>query len=497
MASRSQITTRPTREETSGQPAERNHVDTSPAKKQKKKPYVRLITDKRREQNRRAQKIYRERLRKRLEDLEDQAATVSSTANTSALALITPAPSSGSDDALLGESTSQDGASLVVDSVVLADTGEAVEYSKPQIINLEDAFLAAGDLPISHSQLTAGLRFDVAPSPPTTEQPELINPHEDYGDIDLRPIWAMPPWKSNKPYVPRKSRPPPSLAVTPFNAHRNASSYPSSTTAAAVAAASTSLADPYINHLRLLGVGSLEASLTIAVHLNIPRSSYINDHPSHFPGCYVALNSDTLGPRSARYSFFQTHLTVTAQLAEHMNAVKEPLRPSPAQMMNPHPSYLDCIVFPYFRDQTVLASAQGILDHEQLILDILSGALICWGGVSDFASSRRARKRQMGDNVAWSTRSWEAKKWFLRKWSWLIGTEEEEEERGDVHGIWKGSRWWWNMRGDVDSDDEGDNHDDDTGEDDDGEDPAIAGNIQSTGRLEGDRRRFCVPRDGS
>ena len=39
-----------------------------------RKPYVRIVTDKRREQNRRAQKAYRERLKKKLEDLEEQAA---------------------------------------------------------------------------------------------------------------------------------------------------------------------------------------------------------------------------------------------------------------------------------------------------------------------------------------------------------------------------------------------------------------------------------------
>ena len=41
-----------------------------------KKPYVRIVTDKRREQNRRAQKAYRERLKKKLEVLEEQAAAL-------------------------------------------------------------------------------------------------------------------------------------------------------------------------------------------------------------------------------------------------------------------------------------------------------------------------------------------------------------------------------------------------------------------------------------
>jgi hypothetical protein len=486
MASTRQVITRSPAGVTTGQPAAitSNHNDTTSAST-RKKPYVRLITDKRREQNRRAQKIYRERLRKRLEDLEEQAAVTTSTTSTASTTVLnTPTSKSGSDDVLLGNSTSEDGDSLGTESVVSADN-VAVEYSQPRIINLDDAFLAAGDLPISQTQLTAGFRLNVAPSPPALEQPESIHTHDDYGDIDLRPIWVMPPRKGNKQYIPRKGRSAHSLVVTASNPQRLPGSYSSS-------AASRSLADPYANHLRLIGIGSLEASIAVGIHLNIERSAYINDHPSHFPGCYVALNSEALGPRSVGYSFFQTHLTITQHLSDHMNAVKDPLKPSPAQLMNPHPSYLDCIVFPYFRDQTVLASAQGILDHEQLVMDILHGGLVCWGGASDFANSRRARKRQMSDNVAWSPRSWEAKKWFLRKWSWLIGTEEEEEERNDVHGIWKGSRWWWNMRGEVDSDYE---DDDDTGEDDDGEDPYIIENLHTTGRLVESQQRVCPHHD--
>ena len=54
-----------------------NHGDLSKAKK----PYVRVLTDKRREQNRRAQKNYREKLKRKLEDLEDQVASTSTKQN--------------------------------------------------------------------------------------------------------------------------------------------------------------------------------------------------------------------------------------------------------------------------------------------------------------------------------------------------------------------------------------------------------------------------------
>ncbi len=59
----------------------------------------------------------------------------------------------------------------------------------------------------------------------------------------------------------------------------------------------------------------------------------------------------------------------------------------------------------------------------------------------------------MADMVPWSTRSWEARRWFLEKWGWLVGSQEEEEAEGDSEGIWGSSRWWWEVRGEVDNDD--------------------------------------------
>lgn len=461
MASPSQVVAGSAVVEPRGPPAASNHE----AQTRKKKPYVRQLTDKRREQNRRAQKIYREKLRKRLEDLEEQAAATTSTSSTSSSA--TPASRSTVNHAPIPGSPRQKAGSPLVAPLATAND-EAAEYLNPRMISMEDAFLAAGDLPISHNPFTIGVQFNVLPSPPTSEpepEPELIHTHEDYGDLDLRPIWPMPPRAGNKPYL--HDKPPSSydLALTTVRTRRSPDDSASPT------ASLRSVTDIYANNIRLVGVGTIEASIAVGLCLRITRSAYVNDHPSPFPGCCVALNSDAAGPKSIGYNFFQTHFAITPKLSEHISGVRGPLKPSPAQMMNPHPCYLDCIVFPYFRDQTVQASTQGILDHEQLFLDIFHGGLVCWGGASDMAKSRRARKRQMNDNVAWSTRSWEAKKWFLRKYSWLIGTEEEEEKRGDVDGIWKSSRWWWNMRGDVDSEDD---DDDGEGEDDDGEDPSVA-----------------------
>ncbi len=219
--------------------------------------------------------------------------------------------------------------------------------------------------------------------------------------------------------------------------------------------------------MHLIGEGNIEASLAIGAVLKISRSQYINDQPSHFPSCYVALNkpdprspTNSMSLNTVTYRIADAFVEISPALKEHLEEVKQPMRPTPAQLLNPHPTYLDCIVFPQFRERAVRASVDGVLDHAQLFTDFMHGGLVCWGGMSGLANkhgrSGRSGKRDMRDNVAWSSRSWEAKKWFLKKWTWLIGTEEEEEARGDADGIWQSSRWWWAMRGEDDSDEDDD-----------------------------------------
>jgi hypothetical protein len=132
--------------------------------------------------------------------------------------------------------------------------------------------------------------------------------------------------------------------------------------------------------------------------------------------------------------------------------------------MHSHPNYLDCVIFPYLREQAVKASVLGKLDHVEFFLDLMHGGLVCWGTSSPEQMGRAGRRlgkgnrRGMGAQVPWDTRSWEARRWFLEKWKDLVGTEEEEEERGEADGIWRCSRWWWNLRGEEDgyeSDDAG------------------------------------------
>lgn len=425
-----------------------------------KKHYVRQMTDRRREQNRKAQKVYRERIRKRLEDLEEQAASsgpIGRVLDGHGSVPSSSSPAKDTPQAVM--STNKDSTYLDTPASMPAPARTSpVSRASPagtRTIDLADAFVAAGDLPMGNNSFA--MPFLIGQTPEPDPEPELDHhhhidhTHEDYGDLDLRAIWKLPPSARTQQYTPtyqKQSMTPMSVSSTrPFN---RSNPFP--------------LPDPFTNNLRITMINNIEASLAIGLAIGISRTAYIQDHPSRFPGCYVALNSSS--PKTLTYAFFQDQvMTVTPLLQEHISSVKGALRPSPSQLTSPHPSYLDCIVFPHFRDLAVRASAEGILDHVSLFTDLMNGGLVCWGNASDASmSSRRRRKRHMDDMVAWSTRSWEAKKWFLKKWAWLIGTEDDERERGDTEGIWLGSRWWWQMRGEIDSED-----DDDDGSGSDGE----------------------------
>ncbi|KAH0846161.1 hypothetical protein AYO21_09175 [Fonsecaea monophora] len=450
-----------------------------------RKPYVRRVTDKRREQNRRAQKAYRERLKKKLEVLEEKAAgSISTSAPTSTSGLShsdrrreTPLTSSHERTSNSGRVSSiedaegDDYGNINIDAspefpidITDTTTSAPIVSSGPRVINLADAFVAAGDLPFAQSAFPT-IELQVGPDTPTTvtDSHETVDhTHDDYGDIDLRQIWSVPHRREQPQQQQPQTHPPdPSLGstalmtLTPQRSPLGSRFFTPKPT----------VADPYINHMHLVGEGNLEASLSVAISIGISRSQYLNDHPSHFPACYVALNKPdarsptrSTSPKTVSYKIAHTFMDITPELEEHLEAVKPAMRPTPAQLLNPHPSYLDCIVFPYFRDHAVKASVEGILDHGELFMDMVHGGLVCWGGMSGLTNrhgkSIRSGKRDMRGNVAWDTRSWEAKRWFLKKWTWLIGTEDEEEARGDVHGIWRGSRWWWAMRGEDDSDEE-------------------------------------------
>ncbi|KAK8135793.1 hypothetical protein PG984_003733 [Apiospora sp. TS-2023a] len=111
------------------------------------------------------------------------------------------------------------------------------------------------------------------------------------------------------------------------------------------------------------------------------------------------------------------------------------LRPTLAQILVPHHASLDLIPFPQFRDRVILLSAA--LPHQfnlaELKTDIyVSGALrVATGEVDNGDSnSRTVGGRRRRSHQPWEPRSWEVSGWFLKKWSLAIddGSREMVQE---------------------------------------------------------------------
>jgi hypothetical protein len=88
----------------------------------------------------------------------------------------------------------------------------------------------------------------------------------------------------------------------------------------------------------------------------------------------------------------------------------DPLRPSAVQRSVLHHPWIDLIPFPMMRDRAIRAFHSGVLDEDELCLDLMEVStsrasdtpfLIVWGDSSD-------------------PRSWEATSPFLEKYGWLI-----------------------------------------------------------------------------
>ena len=421
--------------------ADANHGEEANSKK----PYVRVMTDKRREQNRRAQKSYREKLKRKLEDLEEQVASTSARQDEQSQKAPAPNPSFGRG---LDE----------------PDTPPVADVS-PNVIDFDSILSAGGDLSIPSISFASNFDFPLpspsqSPTPSPAFSPKALTYRDEIPEgTDPLSLWHMPHRPAGVAYSP-----PPNAsstymagsltAISPNYAYehqkaliRRKSPQPKATPFNKPS--SPGVPSPQLNLLRLTSESNLSASLAIGLSLGISSTAYLEDHPSRFPGCTTHLFPNATLAQLAGRKFPHA----PQEFKDHVAMIKKPLRPCAAQMFYSHPSYLDCIVFPRFRERVVQASVEGKLDHVEFFLDLMHGGLVCWGSTLPGVTKRK-RRRGMYDQVAWSTRSWEARRWFLEKWEWLCGTKEEEEMDGDADGIWHSSRWWWAVRGEFESDEE-------------------------------------------
>ena len=448
----------------------------------KRKAYVRVLTEKRREQNRKSQKAYRDRMKRRLEDLEELETAVKSIEPQ----IITPAaqdwqqpvdvpqlPPLDSDAYQLPD----DFWEQVAKDQLVEDGLEEIPYQPSAIIDLGDAFEESGDL-----MLPAESNFpfaDIAirprePTPLSDEAKPSPNWHR-YWSTGISPATSEShtPTSATSAGQTEQAEPPARHSHFSNGWIQSSSSSSHNTTTHTPSSSSRSSTGPHIstpspssiaasasqwpgfsisaNYLRMQGINCFAASLSIASSIGITSQSYVEDHPSPFYLSARCFESGFCGsgtpagvvPPTPLFTDFDQFSDLAVPLLssgarnpfkQSWAMIKPDLRPTPSQLALPHPSYLDCIIFPSFRSRAISLSAEGQLDHWSLFTDLIHDGLVCWGSV---------RSDGMENGVAWSMRSWEARPWFLKKWWFLAGGEDDE--------VYNNSKWWWSMRGeDVD-----------------------------------------------
>ncbi|OJJ50585.1 hypothetical protein ASPZODRAFT_126478 [Penicilliopsis zonata CBS 506.65] len=176
----------------------------------------------------------------------------------------------------------------------------------------------------------------------------------------------------------------------------------------------------YSNHLRIKQVSIIAAIRANAEMIGVSFAELIGwDSESPF---YQGSAASEMSPDEAFSMNFQ-HVT------EH-------LRPLPSQTQHRHHPYIDTIPFRSIRQRLIqlLAMDPPMFDEDDFCEDLEKGGLICWG------SSLGGGSRATGSGAPWDPRSWEAQPWFLQKWWVLTGGAEGE--------LYQQSKWWHEMRGD-------------------------------------------------
>ncbi|OCK73819.1 hypothetical protein K432DRAFT_410386 [Lepidopterella palustris CBS 459.81] len=410
----------------------------------KKPPYKRKITEKRRKQNQAAQKLYRERCKKRLQYLEDLVSEGNNTNRADSNA------SESVDDTPV-QAQQQDRRSH-------PDEVDIPQSTEPSLVADQGAGLcsiganSANHLPPMNFTPGLGVELDLDY---TIQQPPLMNdcPSGRISAKEQAELTALDlsPTMSN-------------LLVDPTSSHQQL-------------IASSTLVDPAQSGIETLRcILQFEATndqkelLQVAIERKLGLTEIVlaglrslrvsSDQPDSSSFSYWSILPDLRANniRIARHSAIEAYccnaLAIGLSLAEIMQpgcpspfyhpnietsgveiimesprskSITPDLRPTPAQIMHRHHPYLDLIPFPVVRDRAIALSALNppALNHFELKKDILNDGLVCWRGSG-------------GSGQPWDKRSWEAAPWFLKKWWWLVGGED-----GD---IWTQSKWWQELR---------------------------------------------------
>ena len=210
---------------------------------------------------------------------------------------------------------------------------------------------------------------------------------------------------------------------------------------------------PYTNYLQIQKLNFYAARMQNAKHMGVPQRMaeldlalspwywdtqfslmFLHAYPPNYSNVLPnppTVNRGELFP--PRFGHFPQPLR-NQRCYVINNDVNADLRPTELQRSKAHALYIDMIPFPIFRDRviTMLAMSPPAFDEDELRRDMENDGVLVWGGAR---VERSVRDR----------RNWECAKWFLAKWTFLVNGSGMEDQ----------SRWWRQMRGEDDSDDEG------------------------------------------
>ncbi|KAH6689132.1 hypothetical protein F5X68DRAFT_275111 [Plectosphaerella plurivora] len=180
------------------------------------------------------------------------------------------------------------------------------------------------------------------------------------------------------------------------------------------------LADIHRNNIQVQQMCVMDAMLRNLVLIGVPVSTFCADETESPFYNSGASDSDADSTLKA------------VQLS--WRSLRHDLRPTKIQVAKSHHPYIDVFPIPSVRKR--LVELQYEIDEDSFFIDAIKG-FRCWG-------SRRDSKRDQpsGTGSPWDMRSWEATPEFLKKWECVLGDEEGEMARQ--------SRWWRELRGEED-----------------------------------------------
>ncbi|KAH0491865.1 hypothetical protein TgHK011_003268 [Trichoderma gracile] len=113
--------------------------------------------------------------------------------------------------------------------------------------------------------------------------------------------------------------------------------------------------------------------------------------------------------------------------------IKDDLKPTQNQLTQRHHPYIDALPFRAFRERLIalMYAEPPIINREELCHDLQSDGVICWGSFAGAGTGH--------SGAPWDIRSWEVRPWFLKKY-WMI-TEGAQGE------MYQQARWWCELRG--------------------------------------------------